>query len=106
VLERLGCRYAPLAPGAHCQLVFVNRFDWPLTRALRAAVMRPVEIPTTQDETLVFERRIPASVEAVFQAFSDPRLRAEWGAPSDTAVILYDSADFRPGGVDHFRCGS
>jgi uncharacterized protein YndB with AHSA1/START domain len=65
-----------------------------------------MEIPTIQHATLVFERRIPASVEAVFQAFSDPRLRAEWGAPSDTAVILYDSADFRPGGVDHFRCGS
>jgi uncharacterized protein YndB with AHSA1/START domain len=65
-----------------------------------------MEIAATHHATLVFERRIPAPVEAVFHAFADPTQRAEWGAPSDTAVILYDSADFRPGGVDRFRCGS
>jgi uncharacterized protein YndB with AHSA1/START domain len=65
-----------------------------------------MEIPPAHHGTLVFERHIPASVEAVFQAFRDPTQRAEWGAPSDTAVILYDSADFRPEGVDRFRCGS
>jgi uncharacterized protein YndB with AHSA1/START domain len=36
---------------------------------------------------LVFEREIPAPVESVFAAFADPALRAEWGAPSDTAVL-------------------
>lgn len=65
-----------------------------------------MEIAPTHHGTLVFERRIAASVQAVFHAFSDPAQRAEWGAPSATAVILYDSADFRPGGVDRFRCGS
>jgi len=56
--------------------------------------------------TLVFERHISAPVEAVFCAFADATQKAEWGAPTDTAVILYDSSDFRPGGVDRFRCGS
>jgi uncharacterized protein YndB with AHSA1/START domain len=88
------------------RLVPANRFDWSLTRAPSQVVIWPMEIPPTHHGTLVFERRIPGSVETVFHAFMDPIQRAEWGAPADTAVILYDSADFRPGGVDRFRCGS
>jgi uncharacterized protein YndB with AHSA1/START domain len=60
----------------------------------------------TLHTTLVFEREIPAPVEAVFAAFADPVARAAWGAPSDTAVLIYDEADFREGGQDCFRCGS
>ena len=56
--------------------------------------------------TLTFERDIPAPVEKVFAAFASPSLRAQWGAPSDTAVVIYDEADFREGGQDRFRCGS
>jgi uncharacterized protein YndB with AHSA1/START domain len=64
-------------------------------------------IPTaTLHATLVFEREIPAPVEEVFAAFADPVARAKWGAPSDTAVVIYDEADFREGGQDCFRCGS
>jgi uncharacterized protein YndB with AHSA1/START domain len=59
----------------------------------------------TLHATLVFERVIPASTEAVFAAFADPVARAAWGAPSDTAVLIYDQADFREGGQDRFRCG-
>jgi uncharacterized protein YndB with AHSA1/START domain len=61
---------------------------------------------TTLHVTLVFEREIPAPVEKVFTAFSDPVTRTEWGAPSDTAVVIYDETDFREGGQDRFRCGS
>jgi uncharacterized protein YndB with AHSA1/START domain len=61
---------------------------------------------TTLHETLVFERAIQAPAEAVFAAFADPLARAAWGAPSDTAVVIYDEADFREGGCDRFRCGS
>jgi uncharacterized protein YndB with AHSA1/START domain len=60
----------------------------------------------TLHTTLVFEREIPAPVEQVFAAFADPVARAAWGAPSDTAVLIYDEADFREGGQDCFRCGS
>lgn len=56
--------------------------------------------------TLVFEREIPAPITDVFAAFADPVARAAWGAPSDTAVLIYDEADFREGGQDCFRCGS
>jgi uncharacterized protein YndB with AHSA1/START domain len=61
---------------------------------------------TTLHMTLVFEREIPAPVEKVFTAFADPVTRTEWGAPSDTAVVVYDETDFREGGQDRFRCGS
>jgi uncharacterized protein YndB with AHSA1/START domain len=63
-------------------------------------------LSTTLHATLVFEREIPAPVEEVFAAFADPVARSEWGAPSDTAVVIYDEADFREGGQDRFRCGS
>lgn len=55
--------------------------------------------------TLVFEREISAAPKAVFAALAEPAARAQWGAPSDTAVIIYDAADFREGGEDRFRCG-
>jgi uncharacterized protein YndB with AHSA1/START domain len=60
----------------------------------------------TLHATLVFERKLAAPVEEVFAAFSDPLKRAEWGAPSETAALIYDAADFREGGQDKFRCGS
>jgi uncharacterized protein YndB with AHSA1/START domain len=61
---------------------------------------------TTLHETLVFERAVKAPAAAVFAAFADPAARAAWGAPSDTAIVIYDEADFRAGGYDRFRCGS
>jgi uncharacterized protein YndB with AHSA1/START domain len=60
----------------------------------------------TLHKTLTFERDVPAPVEKVFQALADPVARAQWGAPSDTAVVIYDEADFKEGGQDRFRCGS
>ena len=56
--------------------------------------------------TLVFEREAPAAVEKVFVAFANAKIRSEWGAPSETATIIYDHEDFREGGEDRFRCGS
>lgn len=56
--------------------------------------------------TLRFQRYVPAPVEKVFAALADPVARSQWGAPSETAVVIYDEADFREGGQDRFRCGS
>jgi hypothetical protein len=42
---------------------------------------------------------------AVFASFADPVIRAKWSAPSDTAVLLYDEANFAIGGRDVFQCG-
>jgi uncharacterized protein YndB with AHSA1/START domain len=55
--------------------------------------------------TLVFEREIAVSPKAVFAALADPAARAQWGTPSDTTAIIYNTADFREGGQDLFRCG-
>lgn len=60
----------------------------------------------TTHATLVFEREIHAPVEKVFSAIADAKARSEWGAPSDTAIVIYDREDFREGGEDQFRCGS
>src|ERR1700750_882343 len=56
-------------------------------------------------ETFVFERFCNAPVARVFAALADPVERAGWGAPSDTAALVYDQAEFREGGQDQFRCG-
>jgi uncharacterized protein YndB with AHSA1/START domain len=42
----------------------------------------------------------------VFAALADPVKRADWGTPTETAVLVYDAVDFRVGGRDLFRCGS
>ena len=60
----------------------------------------------TTHATLVFEREIHSPIEKVFLAIADAKARSEWGAPSDTAIIIYDHEDFREGGEDKFRCGS
>ncbi|HWD57954.1 MAG TPA: SRPBCC family protein [Stellaceae bacterium] len=62
--------------------------------------------PVTHHATLVFDRTFEAPVERVFSALSDPVARAQWSAPSETAVLIYDQADFRIGGCDIFRCGT
>jgi len=62
--------------------------------------------PTTHHATIVIERMFDAPADRVFTALSDPVARAQWSAPSDTAVIIYEEADFRVGGRDIFRCGA
>lgn len=49
----------------------------------------------TLHRILTFEREVPASTEKVFEAIADPVARSQWGAPSDTAAISYDEADFQ-----------
>ncbi len=56
--------------------------------------------------TLTFERVIAARPNKVFEAFANFEWRAAWSTPSETAVVIYDEADFRQGGIDRFRCGS
>jgi uncharacterized protein YndB with AHSA1/START domain len=57
-------------------------------------------------DTIVLERTYDAPISKVFAAFADPKARAQWGPPSDTAVIIYDTAEFKAGGIDSFRCGT
>jgi len=55
--------------------------------------------------TFRFERYCDADIDRVFAALSDPVERARWSAPSTSAAFSYDTADFREGGQDVFRCG-
>jgi len=78
------------------------QWTWRPTGAGEAETMTSQGLKQT---TLVFERICAAPVERVFAAFADPAERAKWGAPSETAAVVYDEVDFREGGVDVFRCG-
>jgi uncharacterized protein YndB with AHSA1/START domain len=60
----------------------------------------------TAHDTIVFERSFACPPGMLYDAFADPVARARWGAPSPTAVIIYDETDFRVGGRDKSRCGS
>ena len=60
---------------------------------------------STDHGTITVERTLDAPVSRVYAAFADPKERETWGAPSDTAVFVYDEADFRVGGRDLARCG-
>jgi len=66
------------------------------------------KLPTSEviHATLVFERLVSAAVAEVFAAFADTDAKSKWGAPSDTAALIYDKTDFREGGIEQFRCGS
>jgi uncharacterized protein YndB with AHSA1/START domain len=56
--------------------------------------------------TVVVERTIAVPVTRVYGAFADAKEREAWGAPSDTAIFVYDEIDFRVGGRDVARCGA
>jgi uncharacterized protein YndB with AHSA1/START domain len=56
-------------------------------------------------DTVIVRRVLDVPVARVYGAFADAKERASWGAPSDTAVFIYDEADFRVGGRDLARCG-
>jgi uncharacterized protein YndB with AHSA1/START domain len=53
---------------------------------------------TQTHATFVLEREYPAPVEAVWQAFADPEVKAQWFG-SDDFVDVERTDDFRVGGV-------
>jgi len=55
-------------------------------------------------ETLVFDRRMPATPLQVWQAWTDPGLRALWAAPSPDVTVEFLAADTRPGGQEVSLC--
>jgi uncharacterized protein YndB with AHSA1/START domain len=64
-----------------------------------------VEI-STDHGTVVVEQMLDVPVSRAYGAFADANERARWGAPSDTAAFIYDSARFEVGGIDLVRCGA
>lgn len=59
----------------------------------------------TEFETLTLDRQIAASPDRVFTLLTTREGRAAWSAPSDTAVVIIDDFDCRPGGMERTRCG-
>jgi uncharacterized protein YndB with AHSA1/START domain len=60
---------------------------------------------STHHGTVVVERTLDAPIALVYGSFADPKIRASWGAPSDTAAFYYEETDFKVGGRDVARCG-
>jgi uncharacterized protein YndB with AHSA1/START domain len=62
--------------------------------------------PDLDHGTVVVERLFAAPVERIFTCLADPKERAAWGAPSDTAAFIVEQDQFYEGGTDVTRCGS
>lgn len=58
----------------------------------------------TLHETLTFRRRLAATPLQVWQAWTDPGLRALWAAPNPGVTVEILSADTRPGGQEVSIC--
>jgi uncharacterized protein YndB with AHSA1/START domain len=56
-------------------------------------------------DTILLERDLPHPAAAVFRAYADIDKRVQWSAPSDDEIVIFESHDFRVGGVDRFLCG-
>lgn len=56
-------------------------------------------------DTIRLKQTFHASAAAVFNAWANPMARQIWAPPSKDQGIVFERADFRPGGVDVARCG-
>jgi uncharacterized protein YndB with AHSA1/START domain len=54
--------------------------------------------------TLTFERKVPAPVLVLWQAWSAPAARAVWAAPTPTVTVEFLEADTRVGGREVSLC--
>jgi uncharacterized protein YndB with AHSA1/START domain len=61
---------------------------------------------STAHDTVVVERMLDVRLSRVYAALANAEERARWSAPSDTAVFIYDEANFSVGGRDLARCGA
>jgi uncharacterized protein YndB with AHSA1/START domain len=60
---------------------------------------------TPDTGSIDFTRTLPVSPDQLWGLLTDPKHRERWGAPSDDAVLVMESADLRVGGQDRHRCG-
>ena len=52
-----------------------------------------------------FERRFALPPDRIWHLLTDPKMRAEWGAPSEGTVLVMEQEDLRVGGHERHRCG-
>jgi uncharacterized protein YndB with AHSA1/START domain len=50
-------------------------------------------------------RDFPLSPDRMWSLLTDPKARELWGAPSDDAVLVLETADLQEGGHERHRCG-
>lgn len=74
-------------------------------RPTRPAHANPQE-PTMDvvHDTLCFTREVDRPLDTVWAAYGDVEQRSQWSFPSGEQII-YDTAEFREGGEDTYRCG-
>lgn len=54
--------------------------------------------------TLHVDRRLPAPIDRVWEAYADVEQRRHWSVPPGDEVE-YEASDFTVGGTDRYRCG-
>jgi len=55
--------------------------------------------------TFRLTRSIKASQDRLWHLLTDAKSRELWGAPTDEAVLVLETADLREGGQERHRCG-
>ena len=60
---------------------------------------------TAPTATFRLTRSIAVPQDRLWHLLTDPKCRELWGAPSDDAVLVLDTADLREGGQERHRCG-
>lgn len=60
---------------------------------------------TTTTGQFRITRTIAAPPARLWSLLTDPQAREAWGAPSDDATLILDTADLREGGQERHRCG-
>lgn len=59
----------------------------------------------TDHKTYEFTRVFKAPLERVFGAFESVEAREAWAVPGADNIVIFEQDDFRPGGIDVYRCG-
>lgn len=59
----------------------------------------------TDFTTLTLTRQIACAPDRLFTLLTTKAGREAWSAPTDTAVVIIDAFDCRPGGQERARCG-
>ncbi|MEM9010274.1 MAG: SRPBCC domain-containing protein [Pseudomonadota bacterium] len=57
-------------------------------------------------ETVVLQHDFEAPPARVFQAYTDPKQREIWSAPTPDTLVVIDETEVRTGGQETARCGS
>lgn len=103
-LDAEGIEHGGIHPGGGGSLVELSDADGNQVVILdgRAAHDHPTDAVCSM--ALRFRRTVDAPVDRVWRAYADVDQRRAWAVPEGEEVV-YDAAEFAPGGGDRYRCG-